>query len=183
METKLYCSHKLLNTYKSIKIEPLPSAEEQAYHMNSWNVNYLVYERKKIWFFVHSITRYTVLIPDVKASDLPVLRDRLLLHLDKQFNTGVASHGPKGINLEKAESLIGPLKFHPTNNDKSCISYLNQRMESFRYYHHMDMPYGEIDFDKVGANFSFICGMKRGNRSVNIYPSEEMHELIKRWDE
>ena len=70
METKIYVSDQIQKSYKKLSINELPEKVEIQSHQNSWNAHYFVIFGKRCWFLMHSITRYTAIIPDVKAERL-----------------------------------------------------------------------------------------------------------------
>ncbi len=172
MITRIYVSSKIQKGYKKLVLNTLPEKSDMLEHQNSWNANYVAMFGKKCWILTHTITRYTVIVPDVKAKDI----DRFLsLFLENMINQLIKSHI---VNPDKVNEFIGEVEFYPTNNDKSCIAYNNQRQQDLNYWKYEFDAYEEIPFYRIGSDFNEIGSILRDGKSVYIDPAEEFLNLI-----
>lgn len=172
MTTRIYVSSKIQKGYKKLVLNVLPEKADMFEHQNSWNANYVAMFGKKCWILTHTATRYTVIVPDVKAKDLghfvSLFRENMINQLvNKQL-----------INPDRITEFIGEVEFYPTNNDKSCISYNNQRQQDLNYWKYEYYAFDEIPFSKIGANINELGSILRGGKSVYIVPTEEFLNLI-----
>lgn len=179
METRIYVSDKIKKVYRRLTLKPLPEKTEMKSHNNSWNAHYLPIENKKCWIITHTKTRYTVVIPDVSAEKATDLRwwfmDQIInqyLNDDKRINFA------ENVNPNRFEDFFGDFEFYPTNNDKSCIAYVNKRIEDLEWYKYQGGYHG-IPFYSYGAWINHFGTMKRNGKSEYIEPVKEMLELIK----
>jgi hypothetical protein len=174
MITRIYVSNKIQKCYKKLVLNPLPEKSDMLSHQNSWNANYLPMFGRKCWILTHTLTRYTVIVPDVKAKDLDrfvsMVREHMINQLVKK----------QLINPDKVNAFIGELEFYPTNNDKSCIAYNNQRQQDLNYWKYEFDTFDEIPFSKIGSNVNELGSILRNGESVYIEPSKEFLNLIMR---
>lgn len=150
-------------------------------HNNSWNANFVTISSKKCWVLTHSLTRYTVLLPDVTAKKMKSLRWWFMDQLINQYlKDDEKIDFAKNVKPELFDSFFGDFTFYPTNNDRSCISYVNQRIMDLKWYKFGDYEYDDISFYGLGATINHICRMKREGKSEYIYPNRELLELVNR---
>ncbi len=122
MKTRIYVSDKIRKNYKKLSVNELPEKTEMQSHQNSWNAHYVAIFGKRCWVVTHSITRYTVIVPDVKAERLNNFR---YFFLDNMINQLIKKHL---VDPEKIQKFIGDIEFYTTNGDRSCIAYINKRI-------------------------------------------------------
>jgi hypothetical protein len=172
MNTRIYVSSKIQKGYKKLVLNSLPDKADMLEHQNSWNANYVAMFGKKCWILTHTVTRYTVIVPDVKAKDLDRFVSMIRVHMINQL---VKKHL---INPDKVNAFIGEVEFYPTNNDKSCIAYNNQRQQDLNYWKYEFDSFDEIQFSRIGSSINEIGSILRDGKSVYIDPSEEFLHLI-----
>lgn len=180
MKTRIYVSGKIKKVYRRLDLNPLPEKETMESHLNSWNAHYLSIESKKCWVITHTITRYTVVIPDVsvkKAADLKwYFKDQLFNQfLNDHTNIDFA----EDLNSDHFEHFFGDFEFYPTNNNKSCIAYISQRIQDLKWFIFQGYGYEDIPFYSFGAGINEIGTFLRNGKSVYISPVKEMLELIR----
>lgn len=171
METWIYVSDKIRRNYKKMPLNQLPEKSDLENHPNSWNANYVAIFGKRCWVITHSMTRYTVIVPDVKASKLENFRFFFLEHFMNQlsetqrFETVIIQH------------FIGDIKFYPTNGDKSSIAYINKRIEDLNYWKY---ELGDLDlpFSVAGSRINHLGTKLIEGKSKYIRPTEQMLDLI-----
>jgi hypothetical protein len=179
METRIYISEKIKRVYPSLEMNTLPDKVDMELHNNSWNANFSTIENKKCWMITHTKTRYTVVIPDVTAKKIKDLR---YWFIDQIINQYLKDNGRinfiENVDPNQFENFFGHFKFYSTNNDKSCIAYLNRRIEDLEWRKYND-GYDGIPFYQFGALINHIGSMKRNGKTEHIQPVKEMLELIK----
>jgi len=89
MIMRIYLSEKIRKNYKKITVNELPEKIEIQSHQNSWNAHYVAIFGKRCWVVTHSITRYTVIVPDVKSD---MLDDFRFFFLDNLINQLIKTH-------------------------------------------------------------------------------------------
>ncbi|MBO6794126.1 MAG: hypothetical protein JJ895_09450 [Balneolaceae bacterium] len=179
METRIFVSGKIKKVYRRIDLKPLPEKEGLESHINSWNAHFLTIENKKCWLLTHTKTRYTVVLPDINANKIKSLRFSFLDQIMNQYlKDDNRINFEENVDPTKFEKFIGSFEFYPTNNDKSCIAYLNRRIEDLEWYKYSEYDYEDIPFYTLGATINHIGSMKRNGKSEWIKPNEEMLELI-----
>ncbi len=172
MTTRIYISAKIQKNYKKIVLNPLPDVANMQEHINSWNANYIPFLGKKCWLLTHTITRYTVIVPDITVKDLDQL---LFLFQECIIQQLVQKHL---INADRVLDLVGQIEFYPTNNDKSSIGYNNQRIQDLSYWKTTFHSFEEVSFSRLGANLNIIGTRLNHGKSQYIYPTEEFLSLI-----
>ena len=146
METRIFVSGKIKKVYRGIDLKPLPVKAEMESHNNSWNAHFLTIENKKCWILTHTKTRYTVVIPDVSAKKLKGLRWWFMDHIINQYlKDDERINFAENVDPNQFNNFFGDFEFYPTNNDKSCIAYLNKRIEELEWRKYQD-GYNGIQF-------------------------------------
>lgn len=136
--TKVYTTRKL---EKLVKKVITTETHAGIGILGKWNATVFYVERRKCLLFTNGLTKYNVILPDVKSSDLKQLgamfRSRFVNQL---IYDGII------IDFQKVEEEIGELDFLPTDNDHSTKAFQNQRVyeleiwkEEFRTLEQMPM--------------------------------------------
>lgn len=169
METRIYVSDKIRKNYKKLFLNELPVKSDMEKHLNSWNANYVAILGKRCWVITHSITRYTVIVPDVKAIKLEKIR---FFFLENFMNQLLETQ-----NFEEnlIQSFVGEFKFYPTNGDKSAIAYINKRIEDINYWKY---ELGDLPFSVAGSRINHLGTKLIDGKSKYIRPTEQMLDLI-----
>jgi hypothetical protein len=172
MTTRIYVSSKIQKSYKKLTLNDLPEKSGMLEHENSWNANYVPMFGKKCWIVTHTITRYTVIIPDVKAKNIEhfqsIFRENMINQLIKKYL----------INPDNVKEFIGEVKFYPTNGDRSTIAYNNQRMQDVSYWRYEFDSFEKIPFYKIGSNINELGTRPNNGKLIYIDPSEEFLKWI-----
>jgi len=176
MKTRIYVSEKIRKNYKKMIIKDLPEKIEMQSHQNSWNAHYVVIFGKRCWVVTNSITRYTVVIPDVKAEKLDNFR---FFFLDNMINQLIKKHV---VDPEKIQNFIGEIEFYPTNGDRSCIAYINKRIEDIEYWKLEVNNFVDFPFWMMGSNFNDLGSKLIDGKSRFIRPTLDMIKLVNEFD-
>lgn len=172
MITRIYVSAKIQKGYKKLVLNSLPDKVDMITHHNSWNANYVALFGKKCWLLTHTLTRYTVILPELRAKELDDFASLFREHLINQL---VQQHL---FNPDKVNEFIGEVVFYPTNNDKSCIAYNNQRQQELNYWKYEFDTFDEIPFSKIGSTINELGSIRKDGKSVYIDPAKEFLNLI-----
>ena len=120
IRTKIHTTKKLEKLIKK-----LISTDQNAEYakLGKWNATVFYVERKKCWLLTNGITKYNVILTDIKAADLKnidsIFRNSLYTQL---IYDGIMT------DFKYLESIIGELNFLPTDNDRSTTAFQNQRL-------------------------------------------------------
>lgn len=119
--------HTTIHTSKKLEklIQKLITVPTDVDHgpLGKWNATVFLVDRKKCWLFTNGLTKYNVILPNVKTSDIT--------HIEEIFkNTFVNQLIYDGIivDFEKLNTRIGQLHFLPTDNDRVTTGFMNQRV-------------------------------------------------------
>jgi len=180
MKTRIFVSGKIKKVYRGLEIKPLPEKKDMESHNNSWNAHFLAIENKKCWILTHTKTRYTVVIPDVTAKKAKDLKWWFMDQLINQYLKDDARIDfAKNVDPNQFNQFFGELEFYPTNNDKSCIAYMNRRIEDLEWHKYAEYGYDGIPFYRFGARINHFGTMKKNGKSENIEPVKDLLKLIK----
>ncbi len=172
MKTIIYVSDKIRKSYKKLSVNELPDKREMQSHQNSWNAHYVVIFGKRCWVVTHSITRYTVIVPDVKADKLANFR---YFFLDNMINQLIRKHL---VDPNKIQGFIGDIEFFPTNGDRSCIAFINKRIEDIEYWKYKVENFEDFPFWTMASNFNDLGSKRIDGKRTYIRPNQEMLTLI-----
>lgn len=151
MITPIHTSRKLEKLAKKI-VQPAAPVNYNTGILGKWNANLFYFSRKKCWLVTNAKTRYSVILKDIKASDLnnleTIFKDNLFSQL---IYDGIF------IDYAEVERLVGTLRFYPTDNDRSTIGFQNEHFSAIEY---RKEQYGSLD----------KFPLRRINNQLNTYP-------------
>lgn len=126
MPTPIHTTAKLAKQAKKI-IQPLHALETGP--LGKWKADLFYVARKKCWLITNALTRYTVIIPDVSAADLPRIPDIFVETLHDQFLY-------EGIVMDESRlrGLLGQVVFMPSDGDRPLAAVQNQRISALEYW-------------------------------------------------
>ena len=143
--------------------------------LGKWNATVFYVDRKKCWLITNGLTKYNVILTDIKSSDLSkieqIFKDALFGQL---IYDGIIT------DFENMESIIGGLDFLPTDNDRSTIGFQNHNLESLDWWKH---EFGSLENMQIKdltnrLNTSPIH-IGKGNKSSDYTDSiEEMKKTL-----
>ncbi|WP_225037384.1 DUF6933 domain-containing protein [Winogradskyella sp. SM1960] len=104
--------------------------------LGKWNATVFYVDRKKCWLITNGLTKYNVILTDIKSSDLSkieqIFKDALFGQL---IFDGIIT------DFETLNLIIGGLDFLPTDNDRSTTGFQNQRL--------YELDFWKNDFEKL----------------------------------
>ncbi|EPR74396.1 hypothetical protein ADIWIN_0497 [Winogradskyella psychrotolerans RS-3] len=128
IRTKIYTTKKL---EKLIKKLITTNKETDSGILGKWNATVFYIDRKKCWLITNGLTKYTVVLTDIKASELgkieQIFKDALFAQL---IYDGIIT------DVDNLNSIIGGIGFLPTDNDRSTTGFQNQRIEQMEWWKH-----------------------------------------------
>lgn len=136
-----------------------------------WNAHLFLINRKKCIAFVHSRTRYGVVLFDLRKADVPMLRslfeDALVMQLYRDQILGESQ-------INAVRKYASSIHFLPTNNDKSAIGSLNDMIYRLTF----NVFEGPIDMNRA-KNYAarYMNGSPCGTLKYKI-PKDLMKEML-----
>jgi hypothetical protein len=91
--------------------------------LGKWNATIFYVDRKKCWLITNGLTKYNVILTDIKSSDL-----RKIEHIFKDALFGQLIYDGIITDFENINSIIGELDFLPTDNDRSTTGFQNHNL-------------------------------------------------------
>lgn len=165
--TQIYTTRKLEKTILKSIVEK--SGTENKI-LGEWVATLFFVDRKKCWLIVNKLTKYLLILSDIKTSELNNITRIFTETLHSQLkNDGIE------IEYKTLSGIIGEIKLCETNNDQSANGSLNNCMYSID---HWKMEYGSFEnlpFRKINSGLN-----SSPNKMLDWkYPKEVMSEKIK----
>ncbi len=165
--TQIYTTRKLEKTIQKSIVE---KSESENKILGEWVSTIFYVDRKKCWLIINKLTKYLLILSDIKTSDLN--------HITRIFTETLHSQlKSDGIEIvyQNLSELIGDIKLCGTNNDRSANGSLNNCMFSIEQW---KIDYGSFEnlpFRKINSGLN-----SSPNQMLKwIYPKEVMNETIK----
>ena len=97
--------------------------------LGNWNATVFYVDRKKCSLITNGLTKYNVILTDIKSSDLSKIEQ---IFKDALF--GQLVYDGLITDFDNLDSIIGGLDFLPTNNDRSTTGFQNHNLESLDWW-------------------------------------------------
>ena len=97
--------------------------------LGKWNATVFYFDRKKCWLVSNGLTKYNIILTDIKSSNLSKIEQ---IFKDALF--GQLIYDGIIMDFENLNSIIGGLNFLPTDNDRSTTGFQNQRLEELDWW-------------------------------------------------
>lgn len=104
--------------------------------LGKWKATVFYVNRKKCWLITNSLTKYNVILTDIKSSDL---KDINQIFKDSFYAQLI--HDSVWIDFGYLDFIIGELVFLPTDNDRRTTGFQNTNLESLEWW---KIKYGNI---------------------------------------
>ena len=165
--TQIYTTRKLERTINKSIVE---ISKNENKILGEWVATLFYVDRKKCWLIVNKLTKYLLILSDIKTSELNNITGIFTETLHSQLkNDGI------DIEYETLSGIIGEIKLCETNNDRSANGSLNNCLYSID---HWKMEYGNFEnlpFRKINSGLNSSPNQMLGWK----YPKEVMNETIK----
>ncbi|TXD81122.1 hypothetical protein ESY86_19075 [Subsaximicrobium wynnwilliamsii] len=165
-QTKIYTTRKLEKVTKESIAE---DNDKDTEYLGAWTATLFYVSHKKCWLIINKLTKYLLILPDVKKSDLKNIETIFKETLYSQLiYDGIITE------FELIEKIIGGIALCETNNDRSvsgslnnCLPYLEDWNYEFRDFE--NMPFRDLN-NRLNSS---------PNKMLNWqYPKERMSELL-----
>lgn len=97
--------------------------------LGKWKATVFYVNRKKCWLFTNALTKYNVILTDIKASDMskigPTFKDTFYAQL---VYDGIM------IDFNDLDVIIGELVFFPTDNDRRTTGFQNTNLDALEWW-------------------------------------------------
>ncbi|WP_124978893.1 DUF6933 domain-containing protein [Nonlabens xiamenensis] len=172
--------HTTIHTSKKLQaqIEKWVSGEKDMLStgkLGKWNAQLFHLHRKKCWLVSNAFTKYNVILPDVKASDMADFSS-----IFKETFYGQLVYDGIITDYTQLEALIGQLHLMRTDNDRTTLSFQNQRLQDMEYWKNEflsfeDMPIKDLNHRMNKNYIKLIPSHKSSDYTTSI---EEMGKLL-----
>lgn len=165
--TQIYTTRKLEKTITKSIVE---KSETENKILGEWIATIFYVDRKKCWLIVNKLTKYLLILSDIKTPELKNITRIFTETLHSQLeNDGIE------IDYETLSGIIGEIKLCETNNDRSANGSLNNCMYNIDDW---IIDYGSFEnlpFRKINSGLN-----SSPNQMLEWkYPEEVMNETIK----
>lgn len=139
---------KTHDRYKSIKIETISERPEALY---CWHANKFTYERKTGLHIMNDLTRYSVVLYDIKKKEM----ENLTKIFKTQLKTNLISDGIDELKIQRYLNDLGEVTFVKTSS-RSIIGQLNDS------FYHLESVFQEVgtitqyDLDYINNQINYI---------------------------
>ncbi len=165
--TQIYTTRKLEKTIQNSIVD---KSESENKILGEWVATIFYVDRKKCWLIVNKLTKYLLILADIKTCELNNISRIFTETLHSQLKNDRIE-----IDYGTLCEIIGEIKPCETNNDRSANGSLNNCMYSID---HWKMEYGSFEnlpFRKINSGLN-----SSPNQMLNWkYPKEIMNETIK----
>jgi len=97
--------------------------------LGKWNATIFYIERKKCWLITNGLTKYNVILTDLKSADLP--------NIDQIFKNaffGQLIYDGIITDFENISKIVGEIDLVPTDNDKRTTGFQNANLQSLDWW-------------------------------------------------
>lgn len=124
--TKIHTTKKLEKLIKKY----ISSEEEiEQGPLGRWKATVFYVRRKKCWLLTNVLTKYNVILTDIKASDMSKIEQTF----KDAFYAQLIYDGIM-IDFNELDSIIGGLVFLPTDNDRRTTGFQNTNLDALEWW-------------------------------------------------
>jgi len=165
--TQIYTTRKLEKTITKSIVEKSTTENKI---LGEWVATIFYVDRKKCWLIVNKLTKYLLILSDIKTAQLKnitrIFTETLYLQLK---NDGIK------IDYETLSGIIGEIKLCETNNDQSANGSLNNCMFNIDHWKIKYETFENMPFRNINSGLN-----STPNQMLEWkYPKEVMNETIK----
>ena len=122
-----------IHTTKKLEklIKKLISTDEKTESgiLGKWNATVFYVDRKKCWLITNGLTKYNVILTNIKTSDLKNIET-----IFKEALYGQLTYDGIITEFENLDAIIGGIDFLPTDNDRSTTGFQNHNLEALEWW-------------------------------------------------
>lgn len=143
--------------------------------LGKWNATVFYVNRKKCWLLTNGLTKYNVVLLDIKTADLTNIET-----IFKEALYGQLVYDGILMDFEKLDKLVGQLIFLPTDNDRKTTGFQNHRLQELDWWNYEfggleNMPIKDLTNRMNDAPIHIGKGHKITDYTDSI---EEMKKLL-----
>ena len=166
-QTKIYTTRKLEKVTKEFISENDIIENE---YLGDWTSTLFYVSNKKCWLLINKLTKYLLILPNVKKTDL-----KNISSIFKETFYAQLIYDGIIIEYELIEKIIGEIKLCETNNDRSTNGSLNNCLLFLEDWKYEFGDYGNMNFRDLNGRLN-----SSPNKMLKWkYPKEKMDEIIK----
>lgn len=171
MSTPIHISKKLK---KLLSKHIGKSITDSNLYLGKWNANIFYVDRKKCWLITNSETKFSIIIPNLKSSDLKNLTEIFI----ENFYSQLIYEGI-WIDFKQIKHWIGSVELLPTDNDRKTIGTQNNILESLKYWKYEFRTFENMPFRELTMRIN-----SSPTKSFNwINPHEKLIKALKTYDQ
>lgn len=124
--TKIHATKKLEKLVKKLL---LTDQNTDSGKLGKWNATVYYVDRKKCWLLTNALTKYNVILTDIKTSDQGNIES-----IFKESFYGQLIYDGIILDCGEVDSMIGELVFLPTDNDRRTTAFQNHRLQELDWW-------------------------------------------------
>lgn len=97
--------------------------------LGKWNATVFYVDRKKCWLLTNGLTKYNVVLTDIRTSDLTNIES-----IFKNSFYGQLVYDGIIMDFENLDEIVGALDFLPTDNDRKTTGFQNHRLQDLDWW-------------------------------------------------
>ena len=97
--------------------------------LGKWNATVFYVDRKKCWLLTNGISKYNVILTDIRAADLKNIQNIF----KEAFYTQLI-YDSILTDFKKLDTIVGSLVFLPTDNDRQTTGFQNHRLSELNWW-------------------------------------------------
>jgi len=167
METQIYTTRKLEKLVSKYLSDKRPNENN---YLGKWTANVFYISHKKCWILINKLTKYILVLSDIKQSDL---KNITKIFTETFYNQLICD----GIIVEYdlIEKITGDVKLYETDNDRSANGSINNCLLYFDDWKYDYGTFENMPFRELNSRLN-----SSPNKMLNWkYPKEEMDDFIK----
>ena len=166
-QTKIFTTRKL----EKVTAELISETDKiENKYLGDWTATLFYVSHKKCWLIINKLTKYLLILPNVKKTDL----ENISLIFKKSLHEQLIHDGIK-TDYELIETIIGEIKLCETDNDRSANGSLNICLFFIEEWKYEFGNFENMDFKDLNGRLN-----SSPNKMLNWkYPKEKMNEMIK----
>ena len=141
MSTPIFTTKKVEKTISKFITKETPQENN---FFGDWNVNIFYAHRKKCWLLMNYKTKYVLVLNNIKQTDIK----NITTIFKEQFYNQLIYDGII-INFDLLNKIIGEVKLHATNNNRSATGSMNDYLHYYKDWVSRYDNYDEINFKEI----------------------------------
>ena len=171
IKTKIYTSRKLEKVSKEF-VSDCKGVENE--YLGDWAATLFYVSHKKCWLIINKLTKYFLILPDIKKADLKNISEIF----KETFYSQLIYDGIL-IDYKLLEKIVGDIKLCETNNDRSATGSLNNALLYFEDWKYEFGDYENMPFRDLNNRLNSYPNQMLGWKAPKVI----MAEMIKTYEQ